>query len=224
VKYLRWTLVLAAAVALSAVSVAAAKPPGGAVISPVHRAAGLSSGELLGQSWATQLENPADAFLGSCFFLGKNGKIAVPAVDENFTASCTVKPGTPVYIAPGSECSDVEEPPFFGEDEAAQRACAIAFDLEFFVRITVSVDGAPPIDVRTPRFADISPQMTVELAPDNLLGVPAQTATFVAHGWAFLVRGLTPGTHVITVVAEDSDGVVTEAPLTINVVPRGHAH
>jgi hypothetical protein len=28
---------------------------------------------------------------------------------------------------------------------------------------------------------------------------------------------------VITVVTEDSDGVVTEAPLTINVVPPGHA-
>jgi hypothetical protein len=223
VKHLRWTLVLAATVALCAVPAAAAKPPGGAVISPVHHVGGLPAGELLGQFWAVQLENPADAFLGDCFTLGNHGKIAVPAPDENFAATCTVKPGTPVYIAPGSECSDVEEPPFFGEDEAAQRECALAFDRDFFVSITVSVDGAAPFDVRKPRFEDISPQMTVDLDPDNFLGVPAQTANFVAHAWAFVVRGLTPGEHVIDVVAETSDGVVTDAVLTINVVPPGRA-
>jgi hypothetical protein len=223
VKHLRWTLVLAAAVALIAVPVAAAKPPGGAVISPAHSAGGLSGGELLGQFWAVQLENPADAFLGGCFSLGKGGKVAVPAPDENFAASCTVKPGTPVYIAPGSECSDVEEPPFFGADEAEQRECAIAFDREFFTAATVSVDGAEPIDFRKRRFEAVSPQVTVELAPDNFLGVPAQTATFVAHAWAFLVRGLTPGEHVISVVVEAVDGVVTEARITIDVLPPGHA-
>jgi hypothetical protein len=221
VKHLRWTLVLEAAVAACVVPSAAAKPPGGAVISPVHSAGGLSSGEFLGQFWAVQLENPADAFLGGCFSLGNHGKVAVPAVDENFEASCTVKPGTPVYIAPGSECSDVEDPPFFGEDEAAQRACVLAFDHDFFVRIDVSVDGAPPVDARRPRFEDISPQMTVDLAPDNFLGVPPQTATFVAHAWAFLVRGLSPGEHVISIVVEDVDGFVTDAVLTINVAPPG---
>jgi hypothetical protein len=223
VKHLRWTLVLAAAVALSAVPVAAAKPPGGAVISPVHHAAGLSGGELLGQFWAVQLENPADAFLGDCFSLGKKGKIAVPAPDENFAAECTVKPGTPVYIAPGGECSDVEDPPFFGEDEAAQRACVLAFDREFFLAASVSVDGAEPVDFLTPRFEVISPQMTVQLAPDNFLGVPPQTATFVAHAWAFVVRGLTPGEHVITALVETADGAVTEARFIINVVPPGRA-
>jgi len=216
-------LVLVVTGALCSVPVAAAKPPGGAVISPVHHAGGLSAGELLGQFWAVQLENPGDAFLGGCLTLGKRGKIAAPAPDENFTATCTVKPGTPVYIAPGSECSDVEDPPFFGADEAAQRECAIAFDRDFFVRVEVSVDGAAPLDVLEPRFEDVSPQMSVDLAPDNFLGVPPQAATFVAHAWAFLVRGLTPGEHVIDVVTEDPDGFVIDAVLTINVVPGGHA-
>ena len=85
-----------------------------------------------------------------------------------------------MYIAPGGECSDVEELPFFAVGEAEQRECAIAFDHEFFTALTVSVDGAEPIDFRKRRFEAVSPQMTVELAPDNFLGVPAQTATFVA--------------------------------------------
>ena len=220
-KHLRWTLLLAAALAVCNVPVATAKPPGGAVISPVHSVAGLSAGEVLGQSWAQQLEASADAFLGGCDFVGKKGKVAVPVVDENFTSSCTVKPGTPVYVFPGSECSNVEEDPFFGETETEQQECAIAFDHEFFVSATVSVDGAAPVDIRTPRFEDVSPQMAVDLPEDNLLGAPAGPATFAAHAWAFLVRGLTPGEHVITVVTEDVDGFVTEAPLTISVVPRG---
>ena len=187
------------------------------MISPVHSVAGLSSGELLGAKWVQVLELPADTPLG-CDFVGKNGKVSLFAVDE----TCTVKPGTPVYMAPGTECSNVEDDPFFGADEAAQRECAIAFDHDFFVAITASVDGAAPVDVRTPRFEDVSPQMSVDLPLDNLLGVPAGPATFVAHGWAILVRGLTPGEHVITLVTEDVDGLIFEAVFTIDVVPRGH--
>jgi hypothetical protein len=223
VKHLRWTLVLAAAMALSAVPVAAAKPPGGAVISPVHSAAGLTGGELLGESWATEFESPPGAFVGGCIPLGKNGKVVFPLTDENFTSFCTVKPGTPVFLAPGSECSDVEDPPFFGADEAAQRACALAADEEFFVSAVMTVDGGEPVDLLTPRFELFSPQMSVELPPDNVFEIPAQPVTFVAHGWGVLVRGLRPGEHVIALEVETSDGERTTVLLTIDVVPRGHA-
>jgi hypothetical protein len=221
-KHLRWTLVGAVAMALCVVPVAVAKPPGGAVISPVHSAGGLSGSELFGAGWAAQLENPPDAFVGGCMPLGHKGKIAAPVPDENFTASCTIKPGTPIYIFFGSECSNVEEPPFFGADAAAQRACALAFDEAFFTAASVSVDGAEPVNVLTPPFEVFSPQMTVDLPPDNILGVPPQTATFVAHGWAVIVRGLRPGEHTVTVVV-DAGGEATTFPATINVVPPGHA-
>ena len=225
-KRLRWFVLGVAVLVLCAVPVAVAKPSqqrGHAVIAPVHSAGGLSGSELLGAGWAAQLESPADAFLGGCMPLGNKGKLAVPVPDPDFTASCTVKPGTPVYIFFGSECSDVEDPPFFGADAAAQRACALAADEAFFVAATIAVDEGEPVDLLTPRFEVFSPQMTVDLAPDNFLGVPPQTATFVAHGWAVIVRGLTPGEHVITVEVTTTNGVAT-FPATINVVPRGHAN
>jgi hypothetical protein len=54
-----------------------------------------------------------------------------------------------------------------------------------------------PVNTRAPRFAVVSPQMTVDLPPDNILGVPPQTATFVAAGWAMTLRRLLPGEHII---------------------------
>jgi hypothetical protein len=223
VKHLRWALLGVVALVLCAVPVAVAKPAGGAAISPVHSAGGLSGSELFGAGWAAQLENPPDAFAGACMPLGKHGKIAVPVPNSDLTASCTLKPGTPVYIFFGTECSNVEDPPFFGADATAQRACALAFDEEFFVAASITVDGGEPVDLLTPRFEVFSPQMTVDLPPDNILGVPAQTATFVAHGWAVIVRGLRPGEHTITVTLVDADGGVTTVPVTITIVPRGHA-
>ena len=192
------------------------------MILPVHSAAGLTGGELLGQSWATEFESPPGAFVGECIPLGKNGKVVFPLPDENLSAFCTVKPGTSVFIAPSSECSNIEDPPFFGADAAAQRACALAFDEEFFVSATISVDGGRAVDLLTPRFELFSPQMTVELPPDNVFGVPPQTVTLAAHGWGAIVRGLPPGEHVIAIDVETSEDVTT-ALLTIDVVPPGHA-
>jgi hypothetical protein len=224
VKHLRWTPVLGVALVLCIAPVAASKPPGGAVIAPVHSAAGMTGGELLGQSWATEFESAPGAFVGECLPLGKKaGKVVFPIPDENLTSFCAVKPGTPVFIAPGSECSDVEEDPFFGADAAAQRACALEFDEALFVSAELSVDGGRPVNLLTPRFELFSPQMTVDLPEDNVFGIPAQTATFVAHGWGAIVRGLSPGEHTIFIHVVDSDGGETTAPLTIDVVPPGRA-
>jgi hypothetical protein len=182
----------------------------------------MSGGELLADNWVTDLSNPAGTFAGGCMLLGNGDKVVFPAIDENLAAACTVKPGTPVFIAPGSECSDVEDPPFFGATAAEQRACAIAVDREYFLSTTVSVDGGEPIELVTRRYELVSPQTTVDLAPDNSLGVPPQTATFVAHGWGALIRGLRPGTHTITADVVTTDGEATVV-FTIAVVPPGHA-
>lgn len=222
-SHLRWTVLGAVALVLCAVPVAAAKPPGGAVIKPVHSSGGLSPGELLGRSWAVTFESAPGAFVDECIPLGKGGKVAFPLPGEDFTSFCTVKPGTPIMVAPGSECSDVEEEPFFGDDAAAQRACALAFDEEFFVSATMSVDGGSPVNILTPRFELFSPQMTVDLPEDNVFGIPPQTMTFVAHGWAVMIGGLTPGEHTITIAVTTSDGVETTAVLTVDVVPPGRA-
>jgi hypothetical protein len=222
-KHLRYVVLAVVAVALCASPVAVAHPHkhGGAVVKPAHKVAGLSGDELLGESWVQLLSIPADTLAGSC--IPVTHKVVSPKPDPDLNATCTVKKGTSLFIPVGSNCSDVEPPPFFGADEAAQRECAIAAD-EFFVAISIAVDGGEPVDIRNPRFELISPQRTVVLPEDNILGVPPGPATFVAHGWAALVKKLRPGEHTITVVVTDSEGVTTTGTVFVDVVRRGHHH
>jgi hypothetical protein len=228
-RHLRLALVAVAAVALCAAPVAVAHGPhehGGPVVTPAHKVAGLSGSQLLGEQWYQLLSNPADTFSGTCIPLGRKGMVLAPEPDANFTAHCTIKKGTPLFFAFGSECSDVEPPPFFGEDAEAQRACALAADEAFFVSASISVDGGEAVDIRNRRFELFSRQRTVELPDNNVLGVPAQTATFVAHGWGAVIRKLRPGPHTISVVVTDVDGVTTTFTASIDVVRgRGpHSH
>ena len=222
-RHLRFTALAVVALALCAVPGAVAKAPkedSHAVAVPVHSVAGLSASELFGEAWATLLSNPVGTFSGDCMPLGHKGKVLAPEPDEDGTATCTVKPGTPLLFWFGSECSNVEDPPFFGETEAQQRECAVLAD-EFFTSATITVDDGPTLDLLDPRFEVISRQQTVQLPPDNFLGVDPQTATFVAHGWASLVRGLRPGQHTITVTVTDVDEFTATFTATIEVVPGG---
>ena len=161
------------------------------------------------------------AVFGTCISLGPKGKVIAPIADFELKVSCTVKPGTPLYFFFGSECSDVEEPPYFGADEEAQRACALAFDEEFFVAASLVLDGGEPVNTLAPRFEVFSPQMTVELPPDNILGVPPQTATSWRTGGRACCSGLRPGEHTILLTVTDVDGFTTTAEVTIDVVPPG---
>jgi hypothetical protein len=225
-RHLRFAVLAVVAVALCAAPVAVAHPPhndGGAVVAPVHKVAGLTGGELLGEAWAQILSHPADTFSGSCMPLGRNGKVVSPEPGPDFTATCTVKRGTSLFFWFGSECSNVEEPPFFGADEAEQRACAVAADVPFFEEAHLTVDGGEPVDILNPRFELFSPQRTVDLPADNNLGVEPQTATFTAHGWGALVRKLRPGQHTITVEVATADEDTTFT-VTVNVVRGHHPH
>jgi hypothetical protein len=134
-----------------------------------------------------------------------------------------VKPGTPIFLfAFFNECSDLETP---FRTEAAQRQCAVeglrmlAADLGIEA-ILVSIDGGPSIDIFSDRYLAVSPQMTANLPEDNILGVPAQTTTFVAAGWVAMIRPLPPGTHTIRLeIVQSGDDFVTEA--IVEVVPGG---
>ena len=199
-RHLRRTVLVAVAAALFAVPAAAgndAHPGGEAKVAPVGKVAGLTGGELLRESWKQVLSLPVDnRFLGHCLPLVE-GKVLMPLPADDGTAICRANRGTPLFLRFGSECSNVEDLPYFGADEAAQQACARASD-EGFQAMRITVDNGPTIDVHTSRFELLSPQGRVRLPANNFLGVRPQTATFAAHAWGGVVSGLRPGQHTIT--------------------------
>ena len=107
-----------------------------------------SSGGLVGEAWARiyslpTAENPFTSDRNQCLRLDRD---VVEAVSEH---PCTIRRGTGVMLYLGSAWSNAEAP--YPADEAAQRAAAFAAD-QTVSEIRVTVDGATPIDIRTPRF------------------------------------------------------------------------
>jgi hypothetical protein len=195
---------------LAAIALFAAAPTASAVPSKKRD-------NYLAALWTTVLETPsAQNSFGTggpafaCFDLGGTVAPFAPKGAE----SCTVKPGTKVFIAASSfECSTVETPPSFGRNEAELRACARANDAQ--VAPTVSVDGksVPVAEVETPL-------LNIVLPADNILGLPAGTQGLsVGHGWVALLHPLTPGTH--TIVISHLPTPPTTITTTIVVKPGG---
>jgi hypothetical protein len=225
-----WTsgLAVTAATLLAIVGAPApvAQPPDTKLAPASARLAGFTGGELLGEEIRQLLEipaadNPLNDAGESCFAAGHKDKVLIVWTRPE-APTCTVKPGTPIFLfALFNSCSDVETP--FPTSEAEQRQCAVAGLRQFAAdlgaeALLVSIDGAPSIDIFSDRCLAISPQMTANLPVDNILGVPAQATTFVAAGWVAMIRPLPPGTHTIRVeVVQSGDDFVSEA--IVEVVP-----
>jgi hypothetical protein len=214
-RHLRRTLLVLGLVASCAPAAADAK---NTRVVPAHRVVGVSGGELIGQGFARGYARPAGESPSPCGRLGPKDKVFVVSTTGE-TTTCTIKPGTPVFIfGLGGACSNVEPAPFFGEDEAAQRECAEAFTEEFVQELRVSVDGEAPVDIRTDAFELFSPQMTFQLPPDNGFGIPPRSGTLVAVTYSALIRGLPPGQHTIVIDVVTPEFAVTTT-MIINVVP-----
>lgn len=208
-RHLRHTVLAALVVALCAAPVAGAHAPRNAVITPSR---GALLGEAVALSYSLPIsENPFAGNGNPCLTVGHNVIWAVGSAPH-----CTVKQGTPILLVVGTAWSSAEDP--FPKDEAAQRALALGAD-QAISQIQVTVDDADAVDIHTRRFELFSPQQTVQLPAENLLGVPAQTVTATAHAWSALVHNLRPGHHTIAgeVVIDDERFVETS---TIDVVPR----
>jgi hypothetical protein len=180
----------------------------------------VGSGRLLGQLWREIFERPVpvNPLLAQSLCLRVDrGSVVVPLPLGSAPLTCTVADGTPILAeAYSSECSDVEQPPFFGATYPEQVACAIASDK----RITVThftLDGRP-IDF----FDVVTPPEEARLPPDNILGVPAGTvAHFAGHGWNVLLRSLSVGRHTLTIHQNHPPPGFPENLITIiDVVPR----
>jgi hypothetical protein len=177
-------------------------PAAGAQAASTQSAASATSQQKLGQDlegfWTYVLQTPApqNPFTSDnnqCHQLGQ--EVLAPLLPfAPASTTCTVKPGTSVFIGEMSaECSTAEAPPFHGNNEAELRSCVTSVllgpDGSFNVH-TLVVDGeAVPV-----RLVE-TPLMTVNIPPDNMLGVSAQEAQSVGMGWVTLLHPMTPGTH-----------------------------
>ena len=132
---------------------------------------------------------------------------------------CTIEQGTRFTLFFATAWSSAEDP--FPQTRAGQLAEAIAWNRENVVAMTVTVDDGHPVEIRTPRFELFSPQRTVLLPPDNVLGVdPPEIVTLSAHGWGAVVRTLGLGQHTIESDTLFADGEHVVVPHEIDVVPR----
>jgi hypothetical protein len=151
---------------------------------------------------------------GSEFACWDLGGTVAPLGPEG-VESCTVKPGTKIFVVGSSiECSTFEG---HGTTETALRTCARESDVQ--AAPTVKVDGksVTVTEVETPLLNIVLPAGNIFEGPP--LNQPAGTEGLsVAHGWVALLNPLPPGTHTI----EISGGVVpTTVTTTIEVTP-GH--
>jgi hypothetical protein len=114
------------------------------------------------------------------------------------SSTCTVKPGTRVFVSElSAECSTAEPPPFHGNNPAQLRRC-VRKDLlgpvgDFFTH-RVTLDGA-----NVPLTFIQAPPQPVTVPSDNILGVPGQKALSDAAGWLAILHPMTPGTHHIVI-------------------------
>jgi hypothetical protein len=180
---------------------------------------------ILGASWTKVLQTPAEESpYGSgplpesgCVDLG--GTLA-PGWPFPYTGprSCTVKPGTKIFVAASSfECSTIpgdDGGPGLTEDQL--RTCARNLNLTISPTAPkVTLDGRP-VTITAVETSALHPV----LPTDNIFGAPAGTYLSVAHGWVALLNPLTPGTHEIKIVI--NNGTVVPPNTTTIVVKPGH--
>ena len=182
--------VLSIAVAL-ALAVAVAVLPDAAVAKPDPP---KRNAKLLADWWDALLSLPADInpLLGNGdFCLQVKGNIVSPTPppgQPNIT--CQLKHGQKLLLqALTTECSNVEPPPFFGADYAAQLACARASDAGVSAPV-LTFDGQV-----VPNFEVVTSPQKITLPDGNVFTGTRQKATFAAHGWNALVETLRRGTH-----------------------------
>jgi hypothetical protein len=166
----------------------------------------------LAELWTTVLETPSaqNSFGtgGSAFACWDLGGTVAPLAPSG-VESCTVKPGTKIFVVANSvECSTFEGN---GTTEAELRMCASETDVQVAPTVTLDGRSVPIVDVETPL-------LNIVLPADNIFEQEAGTPGLsVGHGWVALLHPLPPGTHTIMISGSVSPAITT----TIEVTP-GH--
>jgi hypothetical protein len=114
-----------------------------------------------------------------------------------FGADCEVPAGTPLVVGTASwECSTAEG---LGETFRRLRRCAIEnFDRDFgpsafYQKLTI--DGVHV--KRTRRWVSVTPGEIIDFPEDNIWDAEPGPSRSVSRGFLFVLRGMSPGEHVV---------------------------
>jgi len=176
-----------------------------AVLPPEAEVTGLGLAEWSARSWQWFFSFPPDVNpfsddTGARCGYGQAGAVFFLAGAEgSVERSCVIPAGVHLFVPLlGSECSTVEPPPFFGQDEAELNRCATdaiemaerAFDMS---TMRLTVDGQAIVNLST--YRTVTPLFTLWLPEDNLLGSDERVAGSVADGYQVMLNPLPEGEH-----------------------------
>jgi hypothetical protein len=160
-------------------------------------------------AWGLPVDPYADETGASCDF-GQHGAVFFLMVaPKDVERACAVPTGMAIFVPIFNvECSTVEDPPYFGADEAALRACAkahIDVGLEQDLPLAgLTVDGQAVADLSAYRAP--TPLIHLMLPPNPDTGALAGVAWSVGDGYAALVGPFPEGEHVIEVSSPTGRG------------------
>lgn len=185
---------LVATIALCATTVAAE------IVPPNETAYGSTYAEHSADFWQWFLEEPFDNHPGLedsdlDVRSGQRGKVWYLGAAANGTRDVTIPAGKAVFISLlSAEASDLEGFPFYGANEAEQRAAAINIG-NGIEEMEATVDGVPVANIGDYRVT--SPQFSFSAPTPWIFGEVGGNGTAVADGYYLLLRPLSKGTHVV---------------------------
>lgn len=169
------------------------------VLPPTSRVQGLTYGEWLAKWWEYALVLPAsqNPLMGSenCAYkrVGNVGLVVADST-QNVPINCEIPNGIMLYLEVlGAECSNIEEPPFYGGNEEELRACVQAFVPQ---DLKATIDGIEVVDLN--KYIFLSPLYEFTSPEDNILEVPAGTVgQSIGSGAYLMLAPLSKGKHTI---------------------------
>jgi len=150
--------------------------------------------------WGLALPVDGHPFIGcpDPFDAGQSGPVWFLA-GQFGTVECsfTVPVGKAVFFPlANAECSSLEDPPFHGDTDAEQRACAKSFaDQIDPTSLFCEIDGVPVENLARYRF--VSPQFSFTAPTPWIFGPVGGTGTSVGDGYYLLLAPLSKGEHTI---------------------------
>jgi len=152
---------------------------------------------------------------GPVWFLGGS------FVNATVTRDCTIPAGKAIlFPVLNVECSTVEPPPFFGENEAELRAC-VASMMDATADYFAFIDGQPVENLENYRLQ--SPLFSFSAPADNVLFVPGPVSgESVSDGVWLLLTPMSAGNHTIRFGGTFTGfGLTLDVTYNITVLPGG---